>query len=56
MQVRCGVATSRLGVRGYDDAALRDRLAFLTDVVERCGGEREREALARLRAHLGDVG
>ncbi len=54
--VEATVAASRLGVRGYDDAELRDRLAFHSDVVEQCGGDREREAMARLRAHVGDLG
>ena len=54
--VEATVAASRLGVCGYDDAELRDRFAFLSDVVDRCGGEREQEALARLRSHVDYLG
>jgi hypothetical protein len=42
------VAASRLDVPDYDTAALLDRLAYFERVVERCGGEREREAFAHL--------
>jgi hypothetical protein len=47
--VEATVWASRLGVEGYDDEALRDRLDFLGDVVETAGGERDREAFDRLR-------
>jgi len=50
--VEATVAASRLGVPGYDDGELRERLAYLTAVVERCGGDRERAALERLRTHV----
>jgi hypothetical protein len=43
--VEATVAASRLGVEGYDDGELRDRLDWLESVVERCGGAREREAM-----------
>lgn len=46
--VEATVAASRLGVAGVDDADLRDRLDVLASVVERCGGAREREAMARV--------
>jgi hypothetical protein len=46
--VEATVAASRLGVAGFDDAELRDRLDFLADVVERSGGAREREAIDRV--------
>lgn len=46
--VEATVAASRLGVAGFDDADLWDRLDFLASVVERCGGAREREAMARV--------
>ena len=49
--VEATVAASRLDVPSYDDETLRERLAYFADVVERCGGEREREALDRLRAY-----
>ena len=47
--VELTVAASRLGVDAYDQAELRERLAYFADVVETCGGPREREALARAR-------
>ena len=47
--VELTVAASRLGVDAYDQRALRERLAYFADVVETCGGPREREALARTR-------
>lgn len=50
--VEATVAASRLGVDGYDDAVLRQRLAYFEDVVERCGGDSEREAFDRLREHV----
>ncbi|MFB6297016.1 MAG: DUF447 domain-containing protein [Salinirussus sp.] len=46
--VEATVAASRLGVPAYDDATLRDRLDYFADVIERCGGPREVEALDRL--------
>ena len=49
--VETTVAASRLDVPGYDTAELRDRIAYFAEVVETCGGEREREALRRLREH-----
>jgi hypothetical protein len=45
--VEATVAASRLGVSGYDDAALRDRIRHQADVVESCAGERERAAWER---------
>lgn len=49
--VEASVAASRLGVPGYDDEELRERLAYFADVVDRCGGERERLAFDRLREY-----
>ncbi len=49
--VEATVAASRLGVAEYDDAELRDRLAYFESVVDRAGGPREREALERVRDH-----
>lgn len=46
--VEATVDASRLGVAGYDEAALRDRLARHRAVVERCGSDRDREAMDRL--------
>ena len=43
------VAASRLGVEAYDADELRERLDYFAGVIERCGGPREREALARMR-------
>ena len=43
------VAASRLDVPACDEAELRERLAYFADVVETCGGPREREALGRAR-------
>lgn len=47
--VEATVWASRLGVAGYDEEELRERLAFLEGVVETAGGQREREAFERLR-------
>lgn len=49
--IEATVAASRLDVEAYDSEELRDRLSFLVDVVERCGGPREQAALERLREH-----
>ncbi|MWV39589.1 DUF447 domain-containing protein [Natrialba sp. INN-245] len=49
--VEATVAASRLGVDGYDESTLRDRLAHYASVVDRAGGPREREALERVREH-----
>jgi len=46
--IEATVAASRLDVEGYDSAVLDDRLAYFEGVVETCGGDREREAFARL--------
>ena len=48
--VEATVWASRLGVAGYDDGELRERLDFLADVVDAAGDERDREAFERLRA------
>ena len=47
------VAASRLDVDAYDAAALLDRLRYFAGVVDRCGGEREREAFERIDEHVG---
>jgi uncharacterized protein len=47
--IEATVAASRLGVETYDDVELERRLAYFEDVAERCGAEREREAMERLR-------
>ncbi|PSQ36091.1 DUF447 domain-containing protein [Halobacteriales archaeon QS_9_70_65] len=49
--VEATVAASRLDVPGYDTETLRERLAYFTDVIENCGGERERAALRRLEEY-----
>lgn len=48
------VAASRLGVPGFDDDALRERLDRAVDVVATCGGDRERTAIARVDALVDD--
>ncbi|WP_276253632.1 DUF447 domain-containing protein [Halomontanus rarus] len=45
------VAASRLGVAGYDDETLLERLEYCESVVERTGSRREREAIERVRAY-----
>lgn len=47
------VAASRLDVPAYETAALLDRLEHLGTVVDACGGPAEREAFARVDAHVG---
>lgn len=47
--VEATVAASRLGVAAYDDDELRERLGYCAAVVDRCGGERDRQALDRIR-------
>jgi hypothetical protein len=44
--IEATVAASRLDVPSYDETTLRQRLSYFEAVVERCGGEREREAMA----------
>lgn len=46
--VEASVLASRLGVDGYDDRTLHDRIQWLGDVVDRCGGESERAAFTRI--------
>lgn len=46
--IEATVAASRLDVDAYDTAALLDRLEFLESVVERAGGDAERQAFERL--------
>ncbi len=45
--VEATVAASRLDTPGYDDAALRERIAYFESVVDSCAGERERSAWER---------
>jgi hypothetical protein len=51
--IEATVAASRLDVAAYDTEELLDRLAYFENVVERCGGPREREAFASLTAIVG---
>lgn len=51
--VEATVAASRLDTPGFENAELLDRLAFCADVVERCGGDRERAAMARVDEYTG---
>jgi len=53
--VEVTVAASRLDVDAYDECELRERLAYLADVVESCGGPREHEALARAEELVGET-
>ena len=47
--IEATVAASRLDVPAYDRAELESRLDYFADVVERCGGERERAAMELVR-------
>ncbi len=49
--IEATVAASRLAVESYDTAELEARLSYFEAVVERCGGERAREAFSRLAEH-----
>jgi len=51
--IEATVAASRLDVGAYDEATLLDRLAYFSEVVETCGGERERAAFDRLSELTG---
>ncbi|MFB6072739.1 MAG: DUF447 domain-containing protein [Halobacterium sp.] len=51
--VEATVAASRLDVDAYDAGTLRDRLRYFEDVARTCGGDREREAVERVREHAG---
>ena len=42
------VAASRLDVPAFETETLLSRLEYFADVVKRCGGQREREAFARI--------
>jgi hypothetical protein len=49
--IEATVAVSRLDVESYDTDELIERFSYFERVVERCGGEREREAFSRLTEH-----
>ncbi|NIC00314.1 DUF447 domain-containing protein [Halobacterium sp. R2-5] len=49
--VEATVAASRLDVEAYDTEALRERLRFFEEVAHTCGGDREHEAIERVREH-----
>jgi len=51
--VDAAVAASRLDVPSAETAALLDRLRYAADVVDRCGGVKEREAFARIDEATG---
>jgi len=51
--VDAAVAASRLDVPSAETAALLDRLRYAADVVDRCGGIKEREAFARIDEATG---
>lgn len=48
--VEATVAASRLDVQAYDRTVLVDRLAYLADVVETCGGDPEKRAMRQVAA------
>ncbi|NHN40775.1 DUF447 family protein [Halorubellus sp. JP-L1] len=48
------VAASRIGVPGFDDDALRERLDRAVQVAATCGGPREHEAIRRVAALADD--
>lgn len=50
--VEATVAASRLDVDAYDRETLLERIDYFGDVVERCGGPREREAFGRIEAQF----
>lgn len=50
--VEATVTASRLGVSGYDDDQLRERLDWCASIVERAGSERERTAFERVERHV----
>ena len=50
--VEATVAASRLGVPGYDEATLRERIRYCGSVVDACGGGREKAAWERFEATL----
>jgi hypothetical protein len=52
--VEATVAASRLDVDAYDSDDLRERLDYFEAVVERCGGDREREAFERARSLVAE--
>ncbi|MFB6269749.1 MAG: DUF447 domain-containing protein [Halobacterium sp.] len=49
--VEATVAASRLDVPAYDADTLRERLRYFEDVARTCGGDREREAIERVREY-----
>ena len=50
--VEATVAASRLDIPTYDTETLRGRIDYFEDVVERCGGERERAAFEIVREQI----
>jgi hypothetical protein len=52
--VEATVAVSRLDVEEYDETELRNRLAYFEEVGRKCGDDRVRVALDRLREHLDE--
>lgn len=46
--VEASVAASRLGVDAFDEEALLDRLSYFEEIVETCGGARDRAAFERI--------
>lgn len=52
--VEATVAVSRLDVETYDTEKLRERIEYFGDVVDRCGGPREKAAFDRIEKLLPD--
>ncbi|SDJ74055.1 hypothetical protein SAMN05216226_108111 [Halovenus aranensis] len=53
--VEATVAASRLDVEAYDTETLVERIEYFGEVVERCGGPREREAFGRIEAIVDEL-
>lgn len=50
--VEASVAASRIGAPEYDDRELRERVEWLAEVVDRCGGPPERTAFDRIQEEI----
>ncbi|GAB3682385.1 hypothetical protein GCM10028857_08130 [Salinarchaeum chitinilyticum] len=51
--IEATVPASRLGIEGYDDRDLLQRLSMLAEVVQRAGDERSTAAFDRIDEHVG---
>jgi hypothetical protein len=52
--VEATIAASRLGVEAYDQTELRERLDYFEEVGRKCGDDRVRAALDKLRERVGE--